>query len=125
MALLLPILQRAATAIEATGMDAPDCGHTRQLTPTLSAASLASTSASGEIHFSVKNTFIDVSPAGSEGGRAGRALHDHGARTCLARIASSDSPQQLLGRTRCVELPTEANPVVFTPTPRFHAHAAD
>merc|ERR1719464_2662151 len=119
MALVLPVLHRVATPSDATGAGTPDCECPKPMARALSSSPSASTSASGEMHYSVKNTFIDVSPAGSEEDRAERALH-HGARTCLARIDSKDSPQQLLGR----RIGVEASSVVFTPTPQYHIGVA-
>jgi len=121
MVLLLPVLQRVATPSDATGASTPD--GTKSMTPTRS-CSLASTSASSEIHYVVKNTFIDVSPTGSEEDTADQAFHYHGARTCIARIASDDSEQQLLERISGVEAPHEASPVAYTPTPQFHTDVA-
>jgi len=121
MALLLPVLHRVATPSDAT-TGTLDCEGTKPMASTRS-SSLASTSASSEVHYVVKNTFIDVSPAGSEKDRADQAIHHHGARTCLARIASDDSPQQLLGPSG-VEAPDEASPMVSTPTPQFQANVA-
>lgn len=65
MALLLPVLHRMATPSDAMGASTPDSDGTKPMSPTRS-SSLASTSASSEMHYVVKNTFIDVSPVGSE-----------------------------------------------------------
>jgi len=121
--LLLPVLHRVATPSDAMDISTPDSEGTKPMSPTRS-SSLASTSASSEIHYVVKNTFIDVSPAGSEEDTADMAFHYHGARTCLARIASDDSEQQLLERISCVEAPHEASPVAYPPTPQFHSDVA-
>lgn len=111
MATLLPILHRVSTSECATCAGMPDSNS-------------ITSAASSAMRLSVKNTFIDVSPDGSEEDLASQTLHDHGARTCLARMLSDDSPQQLLARTAGLAVPSAASPMVSTPTPQSRADAA-